>query len=74
MAKKMSEFNAMTDEELRELSLQKNKKGNATSDALTAQRILWARSGCGFNQRGGIISVGSGNTCSKHYAYKERHF
>ena len=35
--------------EIRELSLQKNKKGNATSDAKKAQKILWERDGRGFN-------------------------
>lgn len=43
------EIRHLTDAEIRELSLQKNKKGNATSDAKKAQEILWKRSGRGFN-------------------------
>ena len=34
---------SMTDDELRKVSLLKNKKGCATSDALRAQRILRER-------------------------------
>lgn len=45
----VSEIKHMTDAEIRELSLQKNKKGNATTDAKKAQEILWKRSGSGFN-------------------------
>lgn len=45
----IQELREMPEEELRKLSLQKNKKGNATSDALQAQQILWERSGCCLN-------------------------
>lgn len=43
------EIRDLTDAEIRELSLHKNKKGNATSDAKKAQKILWERDGRGFN-------------------------
>ena len=43
------EIKNLTDTEIRELSLQKNKKGNATCDAKIAQKILWERNGSGFN-------------------------
>ena len=35
----------LTLEELREISLEKNKKGIATKKALRAQRIIWERAG-----------------------------
>ena len=38
----------LSDDELRKASLMKNKKGNATSTAMQAQRILHQRSGGGF--------------------------
>lgn len=37
-----------TDEELREISLQRKKNGSYTQRALKAQRILWKRAGCPF--------------------------
>lgn len=38
-------FHALPAADLRKISLEKNKKGNATSTALKAQRILCERSG-----------------------------
>lgn len=46
---KVQEIKNLTDAELKELSLQKNKKGNATCDAKMAQKILWERNGNSFN-------------------------
>lgn len=37
---KVQEIKNLTDAELRELSLQKNKKGNATCDAKMAQKNI----------------------------------
>ncbi len=37
-----------TDEELREISMQRKKNGSYTQRALKAQRILWKRAGCPF--------------------------
>lgn len=35
----------MSDDKLREISLRKNIKGNATGEAFLAQSILWERNG-----------------------------
>ena len=40
---------ALSDERLKEISLEKTKNGNATSKALAAQRELWERAGCPFD-------------------------
>ncbi|WP_192813540.1 MULTISPECIES: hypothetical protein [unclassified Megasphaera] len=37
-----------TDEELREISMQRKKNGSYTQRELKAQRILWKRTGCPF--------------------------
>ena len=42
----------MTDDELREVSLQKNRRGCATAEALRAQRILRDRHGKNLGRRG----------------------
>lgn len=47
--------------------LQKNKKGNATSDAKMAQKILWERNGNGFNTD--LCNRACG---SKHFASPDR--
>lgn len=39
----MTVLKGMTDEELREISLRKNRKGCATQEAINAQRILYYR-------------------------------
>ena len=53
------EFNNLSKEELQKISLEKNKKGNATSKALKAQRILFVMGGCSFQNyacRGGTAN------------------
>lgn len=46
----------LPDDELRRISLNKNRKGNATSTAMQAQRILHSRSGhwdsCRYERKG----------------------
>ena len=42
---KSNDISKMSDDELRTLSIQKNKKGNATQRALRAQRELLYRNG-----------------------------
>lgn len=64
---KVQEIKNLTDAELRELSLQKNKKSNATSDAKMAQKILWERNGNGFDT--GLCNHTYG---SKHFASADR--
>ena len=44
------DFNNLTKDELQKISLEKNKKGNATSKALKAQRILFVMGGCCFER------------------------
>ena len=39
----------LSDEELKKISLQKEKNGNATKTALIAQRELWIRAGHPFD-------------------------
>ena len=51
-----TEMKKLSDSELKELSLQKNKKGNATSDASKAQMILWRRAGNPFCGGGGNVN------------------
>ena len=46
----MNEFDGFSDEYIKEISLEKNKKGNATARALKAQIVLWHRGGCSFQQ------------------------
>ena len=41
-------MNNLSTEELKKISLEKNKKGNATSKALKAQKIIWERAGQPF--------------------------
>lgn len=38
----------LSDDELRELAVQKNRKGSFTKVAMSAQYILWKRAGCPF--------------------------
>lgn len=64
---KVQEIKNLTDAELKELSLQKNKKGNATCDAKMAQKILWERNGNGFNTDLCNRAYGS-----KHFASPDR--
>ena len=47
----MTPLDDLPEEQLRELALIKNRKGNATSKALQAQRILHLRSGEGYSPR-----------------------
>lgn len=54
----------MPTDELREISLQKTKRGNATSQALKAQRVLWWRDGFGFGNHSDRV-----NTTSDDYCY-----
>ena len=68
---KIEEMNELTDEELYELAMQKRKNGCATSDALMAQRLIWARSGCGYCGKIGSVYVGEGNHTTKQYHYAE---
>ena len=42
------EYSNLSKEELQKISLEKNKKGNATSQALKAQRILFHMGGDSF--------------------------
>ena len=64
---KIEELNAMSDEELYDLSLEKNNKGCATNDAYMAQRIIWARSGLSFQSDERTIDLGFGNRTTKRY-------
>lgn len=48
---KPHKFRSLSDEELKEIAKQKNKKGNATSEAKKAQEILWQRSDYAFGNR-----------------------
>lgn len=47
----MSEFDGLSGEELRKVSLEKNGKGNATSKALRAQQVLFSQGKYGFQQQ-----------------------
>lgn len=46
---RIDELRSLSEAELRELSMQKNKKGNATTDTKKAQKLLWENHGSGFN-------------------------
>lgn len=60
----MNEMADLPTDELREISLRKTKRGNATSQALKAQRILWWRSGFCFEKHSDRV-----NTTSDDYCY-----
>ena len=64
---KIEELNAMSDNELYDLSLRKDSKGCATSDAFMAQRIIWSRSGLSFQSDDNSIDLGFGNCTTKRY-------
>ena len=68
------EMMALSDEELRKLSMQKTKrKKTATRDALRAQQLIWERSGCPYGGKyvqNGSVYVGDGNRTTKQYHYK----
>ena len=73
----VAELEGLPPEELRELSLQKRKNGNATSEAIAAQRILHARSGHTFDQhshREGTADIkyqyGDPNRFTKRFSQK----
>lgn len=66
------ELLALSDDELLALSLEKNSKGNATSKALEAQKLIWENGGMSYYHRmRGTVNVGEGNRCSKSYKYYE---
>lgn len=48
----LTQMKNMSDEELRPLSLMKNKKGCATSEAKLAQKVLWERAGSPYSIEG----------------------
>lgn len=45
----MKEMQLLSDAELKEIAKEKGKKGNASTKAKTAQKILWERSGNPYN-------------------------
>lgn len=53
------EMQLLTDEELKEIAKEKNKKGNASSNAKIAQKVLWERSGRPFNNGLSLDPFGS---------------
>lgn len=64
------EMLSLSREELYELSMKKNKRGVATSEALKAQKLIWEMGGCGFTGNCmGEVACGLGNWCSIHYSY-----
>lgn len=54
------ELKELSDEELQIISSRKNNKGNATSEALKAQKVMWQRAGEPFDGSS-IIGLFSNN-------------
>ena len=44
------ELDELTTEELKEIALEKSKRGIATKRAFQAQQIIWSRAGCPYQR------------------------
>ena len=60
-----AEMLVLTEKELYDLSMQKNRRGSATTEALKAQKIIWERAGNGFGGSQGLFLLEDGNYATK---------